>query len=240
MIKLKSNISVIIPCWNSEKTIKKALGSCLTQTLPPLEILVCDDASTDKTEAVAQSLRSPLIKWIGTQTHSGRPATPRNRGLKEARGRWLAFLDADDSWLADKLRLQMAAVKQTKCLAACTNAYRKTPDHHQTLFFDLPARCFGLTNLLLTNYVICSSMLIHRSLLDKAAGFPENNNLSSVEDYSLWLRVAAQTKIAYLDKPLVIYRDAPGASVRAGINQNPLVLKGRVLADFCRWLLAKK
>lgn len=232
MTKLKSDISVIIPCWNSEKTIKKAVKSALAQTLPTLEILVCDDGSTDKSKEVIKSIKSPLVKWVSTNTHSGQPAVPRNRGLNKAKGKWLAFLDADDEWLPNKLKTQVTIAKKTGYLAVCTNAYKNTPNSRQTLFFNFSTRHFNLANLLLTNYVICSSMLIHGSLLNKAAGFPENNNLTSVEDYALWLRIAAQTKILYLDTPLVIYNDKPKTSVRSKVNINPFLLKIYVLKNF--------
>lgn len=238
MIKLKSNISVIIPCWNSEKTIKKAIKSVLAQTLLPLEILVCDDGSTDKSKAVVTSLHSPLVKWLGGKKHSGRPAVPRNRGLKKAKGEWLAFLDADDLWLPNKLKEEIAAAKKTGCLAICSNAYKKTGgEHRKTLYFNLPEKRLTLSNLLITNLVICSSMLLHHSLLKKTGYFPQDNQTYGGEDYTLWLRVASLTNIAYLKKPLVIYNDQPEISARSKVNKNPLLLKLQVLKNFLSWRL---
>jgi teichuronic acid biosynthesis glycosyltransferase TuaG len=121
----KNSVSVIIPCWNNESTIKMAINSALNQTLLPEEILVCDDGSTDKTEKAVKTFHSPLVKWLDTKKHSGRPAVPRNRGLKKAKGEWLAFLDADDTWLPDKLKEQIVAAEETRCLAVCSNAYRQ-------------------------------------------------------------------------------------------------------------------
>jgi len=232
MIKLKSDISVIIPCFNCAATIKRAIKSVLSQTLKPLEILVCDDGSTDNTHAVVNSIRSPLVKWLNAKKHTGKPAVPRNKGLK-----WLAFLDADDEWLPGKLEKQIAAAKKTRCLAVCSNAYRKINNKKQNkLYFNFPTKIFNLVNLLITNYVICSSMVIHRSLLKKTIGFSENNELISIEDYAFWLRIAAQTTIYYLDAPLVIYNDQFKTSIRSKVNKNPILLKMQVLKNFYEYL----
>ena len=237
MIKLKSDISVIIPCFNCAATIKRAIKSVLSQTLKPLEILVCDDGSTDNTHAVVNSIRSPLVKWLNAKKHTGKPAVPRNKGLKKAGGKLLAFLDADDEWLPGNLEKQIAAAKKTRCLAVCSNAYRKINNKKQNkLYFNFPTKIFNLVNLLITNYVICSSMVIHRSLLKKTIGFSENNELISIEDYAFWLRIAAQTTIYYLDAPLVIYNDQFKTSIRSKVNKNPILLKMQVLKNFYEYL----
>lgn len=237
MIK-RNGISVIIPVWNGATTIKKAINSCLAQTLLPREILVCDDGSTDKTRIIVKSMHSPLVRWIGAKKHSGKPAVPRNRGLKKAKGEWLAFLDADDAWLPNKLKEQIAAAKKTNCLAVCSNAYRKIKgDIRRTLYFNFPEKRLTLGNLLITNFVICSSMLLHYSLLKKTGYFLQDNEAKGGEDYILWLRVATQTNIAYLKKPSVIYNDQPETSARSKVNKNPLLLKMQVLKNFLCWIL---
>lgn len=234
----RNGISVIIPVWNGATTIKKAIKSCLAQTLLPREILVCDDGSTDKTKIIVKSIHSPLVKWLSGKKHTGKPAVPRNRGLKRAKGEWLAFLDADDAWLPNKLKEQIAAAKKTKCLAVCSNAFRGTKGGNcKTLYFHLPEKHLTLGNLLVTNFVICSSMLLHYSLLKKTGYFPQDNGAKGGEDYLLWLRVATQTNIAYLKKPLVIYNDQPETSARSKVNKNPLLLKMQVLKNFLYWIL---
>lgn len=237
----KEKISVIIPCWNNESTIKRAINSTLNQTFLPLEVLVCDDGSTDKTKEIVKSIHSPLVKWLDAKNHSGRPAVPRNRGLKKSKGGWIAFLDSDDEWLPGKLEEQIFATRKTGCLAVCSNAYRKTNNSsRKTRYFDFPEKHLTLGNLLITNLVICSSMMLHHSIIKHAKGFPENNNLKSVEDYAFWLRIAAQTKILYLSQPLVIYDDNPQISIRSKVHTNYRLLKMRVLKNFLFWLVKNK
>jgi glycosyltransferase involved in cell wall biosynthesis len=99
-------VSVVIPAHNAERYLAEAIDSALAQTLPPLEILVLDDGSEDGTAAVASGFGPPVICHSGPQTGIG---ATRNRGVEEARGDYVAFLDADDLWLPRKLELQLAA-----------------------------------------------------------------------------------------------------------------------------------
>ena len=98
-------VSVIIPTYNRQHTLLAAIQSALSQTLPPLEVLVCDDGSTDGSAEAVAALDDPRVRWL-TGPHAGYPAVPRNRGLREARGEWVAFLDDDDVWLPEKLAVQ--------------------------------------------------------------------------------------------------------------------------------------
>jgi glycosyltransferase involved in cell wall biosynthesis len=97
-------ISVIIPAWNAERYIAKAIESCLRQTFPPHEIVVVDDASTDSTAEVAESFPSP-VQVIRLAENMG-VSVARNRGVQASTGDWLAFLDADDWFLPEKLDAQ--------------------------------------------------------------------------------------------------------------------------------------
>lgn len=232
----KNSISVIIPSWNSAGTIKKAIGSVLSQSASPQEILVCDDGSTDATQAVVGSYGSDLVKWISGGVHSGLPAIPRNRGIAKSRGKWLAFLDADDSWSCDKLKKQLSTLEETKNLAVCTNAVRMVKNSKQGNLINWRGNQIVFKNLLRSNPIICSSMLVDRKLFDKALGFPEEENLVSVEDYALWLRIATLTDISFINEPLTIYRDEPDKTVRGTIKQSDLSIKFKVLGNYFTWL----
>lgn len=227
-------VSVIIPTWNRGALTVAAAESALRQTHAPLEILVCDDGSTDDTEQRIRAMSDPRVRWL-PGPRGGRPAIPRNRGIAAARGAWLAFLDSDDEWLPDKLERQIATVRACGRLACCTNAWRVLPDVDQRDRMGGDRDSFHtLADLLVGNAVICSSAMIHRSLLAKAEGFPEAAVLKALEDYALWLRIACLDEFAYLAEPLVLYRDEPAASVRAdGLDAR--AQRVEVLADFIAW-----
>jgi teichuronic acid biosynthesis glycosyltransferase TuaG len=228
------SVSVIIPTWNRAATVVAAVASALAQTHAPLEVLVCDDGSTDDSEQRIRAMSDPRVRWL-PGPRGGRPAIPRNRGIAASRGEWLAFLDSDDAWLPDKLARQLAAVRASGRLASCTNAWRVSPglDRREPMLSG-SGGVDTLADLLGGNRVICSSALIHRSLLANAEGFPEAAILKALEDHALWLRVACFSEFDHLAEPLVLYRDEPAASVRA----EGLDAKGQrveVVSDFLAW-----
>src|SRR5438552_105599 len=114
-------VSVIIPTWNRAATIGQAIRSALDQTHPPFEILVCDDGSTDNTEEIVRLFGNPKLVWLPNK-RAGRPAIPRNAGLRNYRGEWVAFLDSDDEWAENKLEVQLAIARKRNVKALCTNA----------------------------------------------------------------------------------------------------------------------
>ena len=234
------SVSVIIPTWNRGHTIRKAIESALSQVSPVAEVLVCDDGSTDNTAEVVTAIarHDSRLRWLPGE-RAGLPAIPRNRGIKESRGEWLAFLDSDDTWEPNKIREQLEAAQRLGCLAACSNALRLLPDGREAgLLLDWHRLILTLSDLLSVNRVVCSSCIVHRSVLDRTGGFPITNSFKAGEDYALWLRVAATTKFAYCPLPLVRYMDDPGESIRANQPLTPVQLEKLILSDLQQWLRA--
>ena len=110
MIDTLCPVTVVIPVYNYERYLAEAIESVLTQTLRPIEIVVVDDGSTDASGAIAKGYDSDLVRY-SYQPNSGACAA-RNRGVELARGTFLAFLDSDDTWVPEKLSLQMAAIER--------------------------------------------------------------------------------------------------------------------------------
>ena len=102
---MNPQISVITPCYNAESTIRETIDSVLRQTFKDWELLIIDDCSTDNSAEIIReySSRDSRIKYFKTEEKSGSPSTPRNIGIDNASGEYIAFLDADDVWLPDKL-----------------------------------------------------------------------------------------------------------------------------------------
>jgi len=235
---MRASVSVIIPTWNRAHTIRRAIDSALQQSVRVLEVLVCDDGSTDESESIVSNIaaRDSRVRWIAGE-RGGRPAIPRNRGLRESRGEWLAFLDSDDDWVPGKLETQLEAANRVGARAACSNATRVAVDGHALgalLDWNRPRLTFG--DLMAVNRVVCSSCVIHRSLLAKIGGFPEGPEFKAVEDYALWLRVAALTDFAYCRDTLVHYCDDPEASIRSKQSIAPEKQRRLVLAATGDWL----
>ena len=114
----KDTVSVVIPCYNAACFLKETLDSVLAQTVTPLEVIVIDDGSTDDSAAIAESFGAPVK--VLRQTNQGE-SIARNRGIDEATGEWVAFLDADDLWLPNKLERQLEEIR-SKSIAICTGS----------------------------------------------------------------------------------------------------------------------
>lgn len=174
---MTGGVSVIIPAYNAAPLIGEAVESALRQTLPPAEILVIDDGSTDDTASVVERF-GPRVTLL--RKSNGGPASARNLGAAHARGEWLAMLDADDSWMAEKLERQLRLDTSERigvihCLA--NTSYPDVPP--ELTFEDLwDGR----------NWIVNSTALVRRAVFDAVGGFNEDRTL--VEDYHLWLRIA--------------------------------------------------
>src|ERR1700733_11278981 len=197
----RGTVSVIIPAYNAAAYVGRAVESALSQTHLPLEILVIDDGSTDETADIVEQLPPP-VRLIPKP--NGGPATARNLGARQAQGDWLALLDADDLWMPDKLRVQLEYgtnpdVGMVHCL----------PDHRD----DAVPPQLTFEHLWNRNWIINSSVLLRRSAFDGLGGFNEARELISVEDYNLWIRVAASNwKIITCPRVLVHYTRGVGIS----------------------------
>jgi glycosyltransferase involved in cell wall biosynthesis len=233
-----SDISVIIPTWNRAATIEKAVSSALSQTFPPLEVLVCDDGSTDNSREIVHAIGDPRVRWIDGP-HSGLPAVPRNRGISLARGEWLAFLDSDDEWLPEKLEKQMTTVAKAMSLAGCSNAYRLLAEGIvEGTLLDRKEKVFTFSDIVRVNSIVCSSVLVHKSVVAEVGGFPEESAIRAVEDYALWLRIATRSGFAFNSDPLLRYRDDASNSIRA-VGMGYWFQRRAVLLDFLKWGLTK-
>ena len=202
-------ISVVIPCYNSQATIGRTLESVLAQTLPPAEILVIDDGSTDDSPAIVESFaqRDSRVQLHRNSRNLG-VALSRTRGVTLASGAWIAFLDSDDQWTADKLERQMALLRKTGGDFSFTgSSYVDENGVAYSGIFQVPATVDRKT-LLRQNVISCSSVVIRRELMARCPMRPGDIH----EDFDAWLRVLEQTPVAYgLNAPLLIYQISRGS-----------------------------
>lgn len=203
-------ISVIIPLYNKEAGIATALRSVLAQTYQDFEIVVVDDGSTDGSVAIVETFNDQRIRLIH-QANAGVSAA-RNRGIEEAKGKYVAFLDADDEWMPEFLEEIRALQKAyPECKAQATNyAFCSNSIKSSTILRKLP---FDGEIGVLSNYfeVACcshppvwtSAACIERKLLQEIGGFPIG--VKSGEDLLTWARIAVRTQWAYSRKALSVF-----------------------------------
>jgi glycosyltransferase involved in cell wall biosynthesis len=197
-------VSVIIPTYNSARYLAEAVDSVLSQTFSDFEVLVIDDGSTDETETVMRRY-GPPVRYI--QQNNGGVASARNRGIEESRGRYVAFLDADDTWYPHKLQRQLAALDEHADYLACYSAFTIVTSDLAPLGVTRSKRqTSALEDLLLRGNVVGSicTVLCDRLLFKSTGAF--DPALSQCADWDMWVRLAALTDFLYIDEPLVTYR----------------------------------
>lgn len=235
---MKHRVSVIIPNFNRAEMLQQAIQSVLNQTYPILEILVCDDGSTDRSSDIVHQFtkeRTPVV-WLNCGKN-GMPAIPRNMGVQQAKGEWIAFLDNDDFWENDKIEKQFQLIdsKTAKCISSNAHVLIAGTKQDNMLLQKL-AEEIDCYSLLQENQIICSSVLIQKHLIEKAGYFPQSARLKAVEDYALWLKVSAHTNILTINEPLLFYRNDPTISIRAS-QKNEYKMKRNVLAHVTKYYL---
>lgn len=205
-------VSVIIPCFNAASYVGSAIRSVLAQTCPPVEVIVVDDCSTDNTCAVVAEVaaRAPSVRLIELAENSGTPARPRNIGVQQARGEWIAFLDADDLWHPQKLELQMALLGELG-LAMCSTAMLDFADESKVEFPPVPPSTLLTTKIYfksqLVKYMTPTSSIVLRRDVALRHPFPEERKYRGREDFYCMLSVheTIEPTIKLLH-PLVLYR----------------------------------
>lgn len=201
-------VTVVIPLYNKEPYIRRALDSVLQQTFTDFEVLVVDDGSTDGGPQIVKESQDPRVRLI--QQANGGVSRARNRGVEEATSDWVAFLDADDEWHPTFLERAYGFVRANRGVGAVfTNvllvgggtAYPSLsrgvegacvlPDY---FLVCLQNECHGITS---------SSVVVDRRCLTAIGGFPER--VRYAEDIDTWIRLAWATRIGFIPDPLAVY-----------------------------------
>ena len=194
------NISVVIPTFNRIETLKRAIQSVVMQSYAPYEIIVIDDGSNDGTKEWLKD-NFPNVKYI-YQMNSG-VSSARNKGIKFARGDWIALLDSDDEWLPSKLKDQAKEIELNPAAkflhtneiwirnGVRVNQMKKHKKYGGYIF----EKCLDMCR------ISPSSVLIKKDIFDEIGMFDET--LKVCEDYDLWLRFASKYPVHFLDQPLI-------------------------------------
>ena len=205
-------ISVIIPVFNGERFLGACLDSVFSQTFHDFEVIIVNDGSTDGTEAIAEKYRSLYPKQVFLiEKENGGQASARNCGMRRAAGSFIAFLDADDIWVPEKLTLQMEALAKTKADVCYSDAefFDDGLVHSTRLFSQKTSFPDGIIvkELLRTNFLVNSSLLIRREMITKTGWQDERRLFRNIEDYDYSLRIALHgATFTHVSDALVRYR----------------------------------
>ncbi|PYS49191.1 MAG: family 2 glycosyl transferase [Acidobacteria bacterium] len=199
-------VSVIIPTYNYAHFLSEAIQSVCDQTFRDFEIIVVDGGSTDNTREVVDRFGS-RVRYI-YQENLG-PIVARNTGIEAARGEYLAFLDADDYWLPQKLERQVALMNERPQVALVYSTIYQFESKSGAIVGEYPvSKCrqgHVLRDLYLSCFVPSPTPMVRKSVLTEVGCFDESIRYGS-EDWELWMRVAARYELAFVPEPLAMYR----------------------------------
>lgn len=227
-------VSVIIPTYNTATYLAQAIDSALSQSLKDMEIIVVDDGSIDETVNILRPYKK-IIRYF-YQPNSGRSAA-RNTGIFQAQGKYIAFLDADDLWLPDRLAQQIPILEENPdTLLVYSQAKVIDSQGNNRLIRDNPSIIGGSLNdssqavkqLISGNFIPILTVTLRKSILEQTGLF--DDKLSYAEDWDLWLRIAELGKISFVPGCFACYRvesvDRPASfwASTDSINQQIYVL----------------
>lgn len=227
---MSPKVSVVIPTYNRAGKVGDAIDSALSQTFPDLEVIVVDDGSSDDTGTVLREAYGDRIRYFA-QTNQGASAA-RNKGLEEARGEWIAFLDSDDRWEKVKLESQFEALKRfgSRCGVCYTDVrFMNHPEtrtmlemgqdsyrHDDDMGINEEAQRIVLSPGG-AGMVVCPSSVIARAdVVAQAGSF--DTNLKFGEDSEFIFRLALHTKFCYVNRPLVLFDRSPDEERHLGTS----------------------
>ena len=194
-------VSVVIPAYNAEAFIRSAIESALSQTLPVHEVLVIDDGSQDQTPQIVASY-GKQVRLISQP--NGGPSSARNHGAQVATGEYIAFLDADDRWSADKLERQAAAMQERPEAVLCyTSLLMLLPDGSEKVEIACPEDRVAEVLRIYNPNITPSAVLVRRDLLVASGGFDVTRQ--GCEDWELWFRLSRTGPFCVVPEPLTLY-----------------------------------
>jgi glycosyltransferase involved in cell wall biosynthesis len=201
-------VSVIITCYNYGKYLAGCIESALSQTYRNIEVIIVNDGSTDNSdEIMVKYLSDPRIRYI-KRKNAGQ-ANAKNTGIRNAKGAFLAFLDADDLWDSTKLEKQIPLFSYPT-VGVVYSIARYIDENGSSVEFTVDGKYLTpqsgkvTENLFFDNFIPFSSSVVRRECVDKVGLFDETLKMGI--DWDLWLRISAGYTFAYVDEPLLFYR----------------------------------
>lgn len=210
-------VSVIIPCYNHQDFVMQSLNSVINQTYHNLEIIVIDDGSKDKTPEILEKMSTEHDFFLEIQNNIGLSKTLNKAIKKYAKGKYISVIASDDYWELDKISKQVKFLEKFKDNALVFGKAKIVDNNNVVLgnLGDNVTETLTFNSLLLDNKVIASTTMFRKDVWQSVGGF---NEKSYIEDWDLWLKMAENYKIGFINEYLGFYR-------RHGSNMSSNLLK---------------
>ena len=201
-----NKVSIIMPSYNTAKFIGQSITTVLNQTYTILELIIVDDCSTDNTDEVVSAFTDERIRYIKNEKNSG-AAVSRNRALKEATGRWIAFLDSDDLWEEDKIEKQVKFMEENGYAFSYTR-YCEISEEGEPLGVEVSGpKKITKTGMFRYCWPGCLTVMYDA----EKVGLIQIADVKKNNDYAMWLKVIKKAKCYLLDENLAKYRKRAGS-----------------------------
>jgi glycosyltransferase involved in cell wall biosynthesis len=236
MTSADARVSAVVTTYNYARFLPDALDSILAQTHANLEMVVVDDGSTDDTAAVVERYADRGVRYV-RRPHGG-AGRARNTGLESTSAPLVAFLDADDTWLPDRVEAGVAhLVRHPELALVAAHAFACDEGLRPTAVVPAATREAGrmLEQLLIDNVVLNpSSVLIRRTAIEAAGGFSE---IPFGEDWDTWIEIAKRFPIGFIDRPLALVRRHTGSVSprRVNVDVNRAIVEPHLKAYRPAW-----
>ena len=200
--------SIIMPVFNAVHYIDNAIESIINQSYKNFELIIVDDCSSDNTDEIVTSFSEPRIKFFKNKINSG-AAVSRNRALREAKGRWIAFLDSDDLWRIDKLEKQIGFMEKNGYHFSYTNYSEIDESGNKNGITVTGPKKITKTGMFNYCWPGCLTVMYDA----EAVGIIQIINIKKNNDYAMWLKVCQKTDCFLLNENLAFYRRGRAGSI---------------------------
>lgn len=201
-------VSIIMPSFNTAQYIATSIQSVINQTYQNWELIIVDDCSTDNTDAVVAGISDTRIRYLKNEKNSG-AAVSRNYALREAKGRWIAFLDSDDLWMPEKLEQQINFMEKNKHAFSYTNYEEIDVNGNKTGVRVTGPKKITKTGMFNYCWPGCLTVMYDRNVV----GLIQIVDIKKNNDYAMWLNVCKRADCYLLDECLAQYRKGRAGSV---------------------------
>ena len=199
-------VSIIMPSYNTGKFIQETINSVKNQTYNNWELIIVDDGSTDNTDEVVRAIKDDRIKYIKNKVNKG-AAISRNIALREAKGRWIAFLDSDDLWKEDKLEKQIKFMEDNNYYFSYTNYIEI--DENSNFNGRKITGPQKITRIGMFNYCWPGCLTVMYD--SKRIGLIQIEDIKKNNDYAMWLKACKKADCYLLNEELAMYRKRTGS-----------------------------
>lgn len=207
-MQMNDLVSIIMPSYNTAPYIRETIQSVLDQTYQNWELIIVDDCSTDNTDDVVASIKDERIRYLKNEKNSG-AAVSRNRALREAKGRWIAFLDSDDLWMPEKLEKQIAFMEKNGYSFSYTNYEEIDVEGNETGVRVTGPKKVTKTGMFNYCWLGCLTVMYDAEKI----GLIQIEDIKKNNDYAMWLKVCKKADCYLLDQYLGKYRKGRAGSV---------------------------